>query len=72
VAEIEIDRRDDVLVLPERVLDYRDGKSFVDILDEKGRRTEKEIETGLGDGMTVEVSGGLSEGDVVLERTYES
>lgn len=71
VADIEIERRDDVLVLPERVVEFRAGKAYVEVLDGRGRRTEKEIETGLGDGMTVEVVSGLSEGDEVLERIYE-
>jgi HlyD family secretion protein len=71
VAEIEIDRRDDVLTLPERVVVFRGDEAFVDVLDAAGSRVEKGIETGLSDGLTVEVASGLTEGDVVLERRYE-
>jgi HlyD family secretion protein len=71
VARIEVDRRDDVLVLPERVVEFRQGKAFVQVPDGAGGRAEREIEVGLGDGFSLEVMRGLAEGQVVLERTYE-
>jgi len=70
VAEIEIERREDVLVLPERVVEFRGGKAFVQVPDGRGGREEKDIEAGLSDGLSVEVRG-LAEGDQVLERIYE-
>ena len=69
VAEIEVDRRDAVLVLPERLIDFRGGKAFVVVGDAKGGASEKEISTGLSDGLTVEITGGLAEGEKVQERT---
>jgi HlyD family secretion protein len=67
VADIEVDRRENVLVLPERVVEFRGEKAFVGV-SEGARRAEKEVRTGLGDGLTVEIIDGLAEGSEVLER----
>jgi len=69
VARIEIERADDVLVLPERVVTYRGDRSFVLVDDGKGGATEREVSAGLSDGLAVEITDGLAEGDEVLERT---
>ena len=66
VARIEIARAEDVLVLPERVVDYRGELAFVRTADGQ----EREIQVGLSDGLDVEVRGDLDEGDLVLERVY--
>lgn len=71
VAEIEVVRREQVLSLPERVVDFRRGKAFVSVPGGDGRRLEREVKVGLSDGMTVEILSGVSEGDTVMERTYE-
>lgn len=68
VAEIELDRRQSALVLPERVVDFRGAKAYVQVPDPRGGRSEREIETGLSDGLTVEVVSGLEEGSEVLEK----
>ncbi|MCB1128220.1 MAG: efflux RND transporter periplasmic adaptor subunit, partial [Verrucomicrobiae bacterium] len=52
VAEIEVDRRDDVLVLPERVVAFRDGQAFVRVPAGNGQISEKPVATGLSDGLT--------------------
>ena len=69
VAQIEVDRRDSVLVLPERLIEFRGGQAFVMVPNSTGSANEKEITTGLSDGLTVEITGGLTEGQQVLERT---
>ncbi|MCP5515739.1 MAG: efflux RND transporter periplasmic adaptor subunit [Verrucomicrobiales bacterium] len=71
VAEIEVDRRDDVLVLPERVVDFRDRRAFVTVAADEGRTLEKPVQTGLSDGLTVEITGGLVEGEEVIEPVAE-
>ena len=68
VAEIALDRREAVLVIPERLVDFRGGKAYVQVPDPRRGRVEREIETGLGDGLTVEVVRGLEEGNEVLEK----
>lgn len=71
VAEIELGRREDVPILPERAVEFRGGEAFVQVPDGRGGRKEKPVETGLSDGLTVEVLSGLAEGEEVLERVYE-
>ncbi|MHC4063899.1 MAG: efflux RND transporter periplasmic adaptor subunit [Planctomycetota bacterium] len=69
-AEIFIERREHVLVLPERVVEFRDGKPFVRTPGADGAAVEKAVTVGLSDGLTVEVTAGLSDGDLVLEKEY--
>lgn len=68
-ANVIIDRRDDVLLIPERVVTYNGDSTLVE-LPGKGEqdRIEKPVELGLSDAINVEVLGGLEEGDVVLEK----
>ncbi len=72
VAEIEVERRADVPVLPERVVRFRRGRAFVRVPGPGGEPEEREIEVGLADGLMVEVLGPLGEGDAVLERVFDS
>lgn len=66
-ARIAIARAESVLTIPERVVKYADGKASIRLLDKSGKPLEREIETGLSDGLTVEVKNGLTEADSVLE-----
>lgn len=68
-ADIIIQKLENVITIPERVIVMRDGKSFVDVPgEEPGSRVEKEISIGLSDAITVAVEEGLEEGEKVLER----
>lgn len=69
-AEIAVREKHDVLTLPERLVTFQDGKASVELpgKGEKDPPVEKEIKTGLSDGMTVEVAEGLAEKDLVIER----
>jgi HlyD family secretion protein len=71
VAEIEIDKRTNVLTLPERVVEFRDGKAFVQVAAGGNGGVRHEISTGLSDGLTLEILGGLAESEEVLERIYK-
>ncbi len=63
---IKTAQREDVLLVPERVIYRKDGKEFVQIIA-NGELKEAEIETGLrGEGRMVEIISGLSEGDRLL------
>jgi len=66
-ADIIIDRRDDVLVIPERLVRREDGVARVTVLIEPGVTEEREIVTGLSDALHIEVVSGLEEGDMVVE-----
>lgn len=66
-ADIIIDRRADVLVIPERLVRTEDGVARVTVLRPDGTLEEREIETGLSDAIRVEVVDGLQEGEKVVE-----
>jgi len=71
-ANILVQNKDDILLLPERVIERRNGEAFVLILKEPAGSSETiKIETGLSDGLMTEIISGLDEGQRVLERTYE-
>ena len=71
-ANILVQKKDNILLIPERVIERRNGEAFVRVLKEPGGSGEtKQIETGLSDGIMTEVISGLDEGQRVLERTYE-
>src|SRR5512137_902369 len=66
-ASIRIHERRGVVLLPERLILFEDGKRFVEVPD--GEKTKKvEVRTGLSDGLNIEVLEGLKEGDQVVER----
>ncbi len=70
-AELIIDERKDVLVVPERLVTYEDNgkKSFVEIPEGSKKVPKKvEVKLGLSDGLNVEVLSGLKENDKVVER----
>ncbi len=66
-ASIQIRERKDIVLVPERLVLFEDGKRFVEVSD--GETTRKvEIQTGLSDGLNIEVLEGLKEGDKIVER----
>ena len=68
VAEIELDRHEDVLVIPERFVRFQGEEAFVLVPGVGAEAREVPVELGLSDGLTVEIVAGLAEGDEVLER----
>ncbi|NIV93158.1 efflux RND transporter periplasmic adaptor subunit [candidate division KSB1 bacterium] len=66
-ANIIIQRKDSVLVVPERVVTFRNDSAFVNVALADGEE-ERYIETGLSDAISIEVLSGLKEGDEVLEK----
>lgn len=67
-ADIIIDRRDEVLAIPERLVHFKEDRTIVEIPgNEPGKRVEHEVKLGLSDAITVEVLEGLAEGDTILE-----
>jgi HlyD family secretion protein len=69
-AEIAVREKQDVLLVPERLVTFADGKASVELpgRTDKDPPVKKEIKTGLSDGMNVEVAEGLAEKDLVIER----
>jgi len=70
-AEVFIEKREDVLVLPERVVEFRNGEAVVRVPSVGREPVEKKIAVGLSDGLSIEVISGLSEGEQILEREYK-
>ena len=72
-AEIVIDKRSNVLLVPNRAIVYDDQDNpFVKVM--VGEQTEeRSITLGISDGYDTEVTSGLSEGEiVVIEREIEA
>ncbi len=67
-AEIVVDERADVLVVPERVVTFQGDSAWVEVPGPGGARHKRMIRTGLSDAIRVQVVSGLDEGDVVLEK----
>ncbi|MCU0453263.1 MAG: efflux RND transporter periplasmic adaptor subunit [Bacteroidetes bacterium] len=67
-ANIIIDRKVNVLTLPERVVTFRNDSAFVSIPKGATDKEEKLIKTGLSDAIKVEVLSGLNEGEEVVEK----
>ncbi|MFZ1683621.1 MAG: efflux RND transporter periplasmic adaptor subunit [Candidatus Zixiibacteriota bacterium] len=67
-ANIIINRKDSVVVVPERLVKVKDSVSTVEIKDATGIVTTRTIKTGLSDGINIEVIEGLVVGDSVIER----
>ena len=66
-AEIEIESKDSTLVIKEALLQFNriTEKPFVEIQNENGNFTKKNIEIGLSDGINVEILEGIEEGDKI-------
>jgi HlyD family secretion protein len=69
-ADVVVREKQDVMLLPERLVTMADGKSTVEVpgTNPDAEPVKKEIKTGLSDGMNVEVTDGLKPGDGVVER----
>jgi len=67
-ANIIIQKKNNVLTIPERVVTFRNDSSFVKVPTAPGKEEEKLIKTGLSDAISIEVVSGLKEGDEVVEK----
>jgi HlyD family secretion protein len=67
-ASIIIQKKDSVLSIPERVVTFRNDSAFVRVSQGPGRDEERLVRTGLSDAITIEIAGGLKEGEEVVEK----
>ncbi len=67
-ATIIIQKRSQVLAIPERVVTFRNDSSFVELPAANGTVKEHYIQTGLSDAINIEVLAGLEENQEVLEK----
>ena len=64
-AEFVLDSVRRVLFVPESALDFDGDETYVRIKDNDGKYRRVEVETGLSDGVNIEIKSGLKEGDIV-------
>ncbi len=67
-AELVINKAENTLFIPERLLEFNEEKAYVEVMGDDGEIIKKEVEIGLSDGINVEIKKGLSEGEEVVER----
>lgn len=67
-ADLVINKAQNALFIPERLVEFKEGKTFVEIKKTKSEIERKEVKIGLSDGINVEILEGLKEGDEVAER----
>jgi HlyD family secretion protein len=67
-ANIIIQQKDSVLLIPERVVTFRNDSAFVKIPVGPEKDEEHYIRTGLSDAINIEIVAGLKEGDEVMEK----
>lgn len=71
-AEVVLEQKDGVLTLPERLVTFGGGEATVEVMQADGSVAVRSIEVGLSDGIILEVVGGLTESDRVVERPPKS
>jgi HlyD family secretion protein len=71
-ADILLEERRDVLVIPERVVTFEGDSAWVEVPGADGAREKRAIRTGLSDAINVEVLEGLEEADTVLEKPLQT
>jgi len=67
-ASIIITKKSDVLMIPERVVTFRNDSAFVKVSLGPASSEDRLIKTGLSDAINIEVLAGLTEKDEVLEK----
>lgn len=64
-ADIVLDRRENALALNERALQFEDSKPYVEVVTGPERLEKRFVETGLSDGIHIEILAGLEPDDRV-------
>lgn len=67
-AEVIIESRTGVLVIPERLVDFAGDSAWVRVGTPGGSVERRAVRTGLSDAIAIEVVAGLAEGERVLEK----
>ncbi len=63
---IKIANAKDVLLVSNMAIQKRDGKSFVNVLNDKNHPEQREVETGVQNDFQTEIKSGLNEGEKVI------
>ena len=63
-TEIILEEKDNVVLIPANAVSQKDGKSYVTVSSENGWNSV-EVATGISSNLLIEITSGISEGDVV-------
>ncbi|MGD8868237.1 MAG: efflux RND transporter periplasmic adaptor subunit [Gemmatimonadales bacterium] len=66
-ADVIIDRREGVLIIPERLVKMSGDTARVTVLLADGTQEERIVKTGLSDAINIEIIEGLAEGEKIVE-----
>jgi HlyD family secretion protein len=64
-----LDRADSVLAIPESLLVFEKDTVYVEVETAPQQFEKRYVDTGLSDGITIEVVSGLDEKDKIKKRT---
>ncbi|WP_462317335.1 efflux RND transporter periplasmic adaptor subunit [Marinilabilia sp.] len=64
-ADIVLDRRDSVLAIKEKLITFNDDSTYVEVMTAPQVFEKRVVETGLSDGINIEIKEGLTEEDKV-------
>jgi len=69
-ADVVIREKNDIVLIPERLVLFEDEKTFVEVpgLGPEADPDKVEVELGLSDGLNVEITSGVAEGDQIVQR----
>jgi len=67
-ADLVLKQAENALFIPERLVEFKGEKAFVEVRNAKGEIEKREIGVGLSDRINIEVKTGLRDGDEVVER----
>ena len=67
-ADIIIQKKSNVLTIPERVITFSNDSGFVNVALGKNKNEKRYIKTGLSDAINIEVVSGLNDSDEVFEK----
>jgi len=69
-AEVIINQKNDVLIIPERLIHYDEDSTWVEVLVDKATQKieKRKIKVGISDGMNTEIISGVKLGEEIVER----
>jgi HlyD family secretion protein len=69
-ADVVIREKNDIVLIPERLVLFEDEKTFVEVpgVGPEAEPSKIEVELGLSDGLNVEIVSGVAVGDQIVQR----
>ena len=67
-ADIIITKKENIILVPERLVHIEDSIATVEVQDTSGVIASREVTTGLSDGIKIEIVEGVDEGELLVER----